>query len=105
MGRVNDSLAHVMGGEALEDDFNRRILPPINPRKRGRPPFTRRESQTQGVKSKSCSKCGEIGHYMNTCWNPRANFDADYEGDVVVVEDLLGGIIDECPLCTIVVWV
>ena len=33
----------------------------------------------------------ETGHYKNKYRNPRADFDADYEGDVVVVEDLLGG--------------
>ena len=50
-----------------------------------------RESQKQGVRSKRCSKCGEPGHYKYTCRNPRAAFDADYEGDVVAVKDLLGG--------------
>jgi len=42
---------------------------------------------------KRCSKCHETGHYKNTCRNPRADFDTDYEGNVVAVEDLLGGIV------------
>ena len=46
------------------------------------------------MRLKRCSKCCELGHYKNTCRNPRANFDADYEADVVAVEDLLGEIYD-----------
>uniref|UniRef100_A0A7C8YUM5 CCHC-type domain-containing protein n=1 Tax=Opuntia streptacantha TaxID=393608 RepID=A0A7C8YUM5_OPUST len=91
MATVDDTTGRVTGGEGLDDDFNRRILPPINPRKRGRPKSTRRESQTQGVRTNRCSKCHEPGHKRNTCRNPRADFDADYEGDLVSVEDLLGG--------------
>ena len=45
---------------------------------------------------KRCSKCGDIGHYKNTCRNPRVDFDADYVGDVVAVEDLLGGNYPHC---------
>jgi len=37
------------------------------------------------------SKCGKSGHYSNTCYNPRADFDDDYPGDVVSAEDLLAG--------------
>ena len=91
MATVDERTGRVSGGAALDDNFNRRILPPINPRKRGRPKSRRRESQTQGVRTKRCSKCHETGHYKNTCRNPRADFDADYEGDLVAVEDLLGG--------------
>lgn len=91
MAAVDPSAGCVVGGEALDNDFNRRILPPVNPRKRGRPKSKRMESQQQGVQSKRCSKCSEVGHYKNTCRNPRADFDADYEGDLVDVADLLGG--------------
>ena len=83
MASVDDRMGRVVGGEALDDEYNRRILPPTNPRKRGRPKSTRRESQTQGVQLRRCSKCRELGHYKNSCRNPRADFDADYEGDVV----------------------
>jgi len=38
---------------------------------------------------KRCSKCGEMGHYKNTCRSPRADFDVGYEGDVVAINDLL----------------
>ena len=91
MATVDDRTGRVIGGEVLDDEFNRRILPPINPRKRGRPKSTRTESQTQGVRLKRCSKCGEHGHYKNTCRNTWADFDANDKGDVVLVEDLLGG--------------
>ena len=91
MVTVDDRMGRVIGGEALDDEFNCCILIPINPRKRGRPQYNRRESQTQGVRSKTCSKCGEPGHYKNTCRNPRADFDDDDEGDLVAFEDLLGG--------------
>jgi len=37
------------------------------------------------------SKCGKSGHYSNTCYNPRADFDDDYPGDVVSAENLLAG--------------
>ena len=91
MGSVDDRTGRVTGGDGLDDNFNRRILPPINPRKRSRPKSTRRESQTQGVRTNTCSKCHEPGHKRTTCRNPRADVDADYEGDLVLVEDLLGG--------------
>jgi len=89
MATVDDLTGHIIHGDALDDEFNHCILPPINPRKRGRPQFNRWESQAQGVRLKTCSKCGEAGHYKNTCRNPRANFDADYEDDLIAVEDLL----------------
>ena len=66
---VDDTTGHVIGGEALDDEFNRCILPPMNPRKRGWPESKRRESQTQGVRLKRCSKYGEPGHYKNSCRN------------------------------------
>ena len=91
MATVDDRTGRFVGGEALNDEYNRRILPPTNPQKRGQPKSARRESQTQGVQLRRCSKCRELGHYKNSCRNPRADFDADYEGDVVAVEDLLGG--------------
>jgi len=43
----------------------------------------------QGVRTKRCSKCGEVEHYKNNCRNPQANFNANYERDIVAVEDLL----------------
>jgi len=45
----------------------------------------------QGVRLKRCSKCGEPGHYKNTCRNLRADFNDDDEGYVVPFEELLGG--------------
>ncbi|KAJ8428044.1 hypothetical protein Cgig2_007621 [Carnegiea gigantea] len=44
-----------------------------------------------GIRPRRCSKCGEVGHTRRTCCNPHADFDANYEGDVVEVEDLLDG--------------
>jgi len=88
---VDERTGRVIGGEVLDDEFNHRILPPINPRKRGRPESKRRESQTQGARLKRCSKCGEPGHYTNSYRNPRADFDDDDEGYVVPFEELLGG--------------
>ena len=88
---VNAGTGAVVGGEELDDRYNRRILPPINPRPSGRPRVRRIESQRQGVKLWRCSKYGEEGHYRNTCRNPHADFDARYEGDVIQFEDLLGG--------------
>jgi len=35
MSTTDDRTGHVIGGDALDDDFNHRILPLINPRKRG----------------------------------------------------------------------
>ncbi|KAJ8438307.1 hypothetical protein Cgig2_018787 [Carnegiea gigantea] len=78
-------------GDELDEDYNRCILPPKNGRHPGRPPLKRRESQTQDKKVRRCSKCGEVGHTRYTCRNPRADFNASYEGDVVEVEDLFDG--------------
>ena len=96
IGSVDDRMGCVVGGKAVDEDFNRCILPPKNPRKQDQPPSTRRESQTQGKHVKRRSKCGEVGHYKNTCRNPRADFDADYKGDVVAFDDLLGGNYPHC---------
>ena len=46
IGYVDDRMGCVVGGKAVDEDFNWRILLPKNPRKRGRPPSTRRESQS-----------------------------------------------------------
>ncbi|KAJ8446954.1 hypothetical protein Cgig2_006582 [Carnegiea gigantea] len=81
----------VVGGDKLDDDYDRCILPLTNGRQPGRPPSKRRESQTQGTRSQRCSKCGEGGHTRRTYRNPRANFDANYKGDIVEVEALLDG--------------
>jgi len=53
----------VIGVEALDDGYNRIILPLINPRLQGRPQKRRIESQRQGIQLRRCSKCGEVGHY------------------------------------------
>ena len=37
MATVDERTGRVIGDEALDDEFNRRVLPSINPRKRGRP--------------------------------------------------------------------
>jgi len=90
-GVVDGDTGLVVGGDDLDEDFNRHILPPKNPRGAGRPKKRRVKSQTQGLKSCRCSKCGDLGHYMNACRNPFADVDADYPGDVVAVEDLFSG--------------
>jgi len=77
---INDNTSAVVGGQELDEDFNRRILPPKNERPLGRPPKRRIESQTQRVRVHWCSKCHEIGHYKNNCRNPRADFDDHYAG-------------------------
>ncbi|KAJ8430623.1 hypothetical protein Cgig2_021585 [Carnegiea gigantea] len=96
-GVVDGDTGFVVGGDYLDEDFNRRILPPKNPRGARRPRKRRVESQTQALKPRRCSKCGDLGHYKNTCRNPRADFDADYPGDVVPVEDLFRGHVDGVP--------
>ena len=37
------------------------------------------------------SKCGEVGHYKNTCKNPHVDFNANYAGDVICVDELFSG--------------
>ncbi|KAJ8438971.1 hypothetical protein Cgig2_018882 [Carnegiea gigantea] len=81
-GVVHSDTGLVVRGDDLDEDFNRRILPPKNPRGAGRPRKRRVESQTQGLKPRRCSKCGDLGHYKNTCRNPCADFDADYPAEV-----------------------
>ncbi|KAJ8435759.1 LOW QUALITY PROTEIN: hypothetical protein Cgig2_003181 [Carnegiea gigantea] len=88
---VDNAVGMVVGGEALDDGYNRRILPLINPRPQGISRKRRIESQRQGVQARRCSKCGEVGHYRNTCRNPRADFNADETNVVVPVEDLFEG--------------
>ncbi|KAJ8435614.1 hypothetical protein Cgig2_012268 [Carnegiea gigantea] len=88
LATMDNAIGLVVGGEALDDGYNRRILPPINPRPQGRPRQRRIESQTQGVQMRRCSKCGEGGHYWSTCRNPRADFNTDDRGVLVAVEDL-----------------
>lgn len=73
----------MVGGEELDDEFDRCILPPNNGRQPGTPPSKRRESQVQDRKSRKCSKCGEIGQTRHTYRNSHANFDASYEVDIV----------------------
>ena len=93
-GVVDGDTGLIVGGDDLDEDFNKHILPPKNLRGAGRPRKRRVESQTQGLKPRRCSKCGDLGHYKNTCCNPRLDFDADYPGDIVLVEDLFSG---NCP--------
>jgi len=45
----------------------------------------------QGKKAHRCLKCGEVGHARRTVCNDRANFNSNYKGDVVAVEDLMDG--------------
>ena len=85
IGFIDDQMGSVVGGDALDEDFNRRILLPTNPQKRG-----------QGKNMKRCSKCGQVGLYKSTCRNSRADFNAKYEGDLVTIEDLLGENYSHC---------
>ncbi|KAJ8444538.1 hypothetical protein Cgig2_000817 [Carnegiea gigantea] len=50
MRKVNDRIGLMVGGEELDEDYNRCILPPINGRHPGRPSSKHRESQTQDKK-------------------------------------------------------
>jgi len=43
---VYDQIGCVVEGNAVDEDLNRRILPPKNPRNQGQPQSTRRESQS-----------------------------------------------------------
>ncbi|KAJ8429410.1 LOW QUALITY PROTEIN: hypothetical protein Cgig2_025597 [Carnegiea gigantea] len=88
---VDGKTGWAVGGDDLDDNYNRYILPPTNGRQLGRPPSKHRESQMQGTKPQRCSKYGEVGHTRRTCRNPHADFEASYEGNVVEVKDLLNG--------------
>ena len=88
---ADDRTGRVVGGDELDDNYSHCILPPCNGRQSGRPPSKYRESQTQGITCCRCSKFGEVGHTRRTCHNPRSDFNSNYEGDVVAVEDLLDG--------------
>ena len=50
-GVVKDNAGLIVRGHELDEDFNRRILPPKNPRAIGRPKKRRIESQMQGLKA------------------------------------------------------
>ncbi|KAJ8429402.1 hypothetical protein Cgig2_025589 [Carnegiea gigantea] len=95
--RVDAKMGRVVDGDELDDDYDRCILPPTNGRQLGRPPSKCKESQTHRTRSRRCSKCGEVGHTRRTYRNPCADFDANYEGNVVKVEDLLDG--SYVPVC------
>jgi len=71
-GTVDDNTRAIVGGEELDEDFNRRISPPKNQRPLGKTQRRRIESQTQRVRPRTCSKCHELGHYKNTCRSPRS---------------------------------
>jgi len=66
MGTVDSKTGQVVGGDDLDDDYDRCILPPTNGRQPGRLPSKHRESQTQRIKSQRCSKGGEVGHTTRT---------------------------------------
>ena len=89
MGKVDEKTTVVVGGEELDDDYNRCILSPNNGRHPGGLPLKWIEPQTQDKKVRRYSKCGEVGHTRHTCHNGRADFDPTYEGDVVQIEKLL----------------
>ncbi|KAJ8443355.1 hypothetical protein Cgig2_015836 [Carnegiea gigantea] len=90
MGIVDAKTGRVVGGDEFDDDYDHCILPPTNGRQPCRPPSKRRE----------CSKCGEVGHTRRTSRNPRADFDANYEGDVVEVVEPHQVAIHKCPRLT-----
>ncbi|KAJ8445912.1 LOW QUALITY PROTEIN: hypothetical protein Cgig2_009841 [Carnegiea gigantea] len=70
MGTVDVKTGWVVGRDELDDDYDCCILPPTNGRQPGRPPSKHRD---------------EVGHMMHTYRNPRADFNANYEGDVVEI--------------------
>ncbi|KAJ8434228.1 hypothetical protein Cgig2_005907 [Carnegiea gigantea] len=87
---VDNATGLVKGGEALDNGYNRRILPPLKPRLQGRPRKRRGISKARHP-GLECLKCEEVGHYKNTCRNPRVDFNADEAIVVVHVEDLFEG--------------
>jgi len=88
---VDGGTGMVVRSEELDNGFNERILALNNPWPKGRPCIRRVKSQRQEVKMRRCSKYGEIGHYKNTCWNPRVFVDGVIVGVIVLVEDLIAG--------------
>ena len=56
---VDDGTGQVVEGEELDDEHNRHILPPINPRPSRRPRVKRIESQRQGVKLRGAPTAGK----------------------------------------------
>ncbi|KAJ8428661.1 hypothetical protein Cgig2_006282 [Carnegiea gigantea] len=120
MGTVDGKTRCVVDEDDLDDNYDCCILAPNNERQPDRPLSKRRESQTQGIKSRRCSKCGEVGHTRRTCLNPRADFDASYEGNAgrghqvafqsvpQFTEKLVPGLvnlIDQHPIKAVVNWV
>jgi len=91
MATVDDKTGRVVGGDELNDDYSCCILPSCNGQQSKRPPSKHRESQTKGTTSRMCSKCGEVGHTRRTYRNPSGDFNSNYKGDVVPMEDLLDG--------------
>ena len=91
MAVVDGKIGLVVGGDELDEDYNRCILPPNNDRHPSKPLSKRGESQTQDKKAQRCFKWREVGHIRRTCHNLRADFNASYEGEVVNVEDLFDG--------------
>jgi len=83
MATIDDRTDCIVGGDELDDDYSCSILPSCNGGQSGRPLPKHRELQMQGTRSRRCSKCGEVGHTRRTCRNPRADFNSNYEGDVV----------------------
>ncbi|KAJ8428094.1 LOW QUALITY PROTEIN: hypothetical protein Cgig2_013306 [Carnegiea gigantea] len=66
MGTVDAKTGRVVSGDELDDDYDRYILPPTNERQ-------------------------SVGHTRRTYRNLHADFDANYEGDIMEVEALLDG--------------
>jgi len=91
MATMDDRTGRVVSGDELDDNYSRCILPPCDRRQSTQPPSKCRESQTQGITCRRCSKCGEVGHTRRTCRNPHADFNSNYEGDVIAIADLLDG--------------
>jgi len=74
---MDNAMGLIVGREALDKGFNRRILPPINSCPQVKPIPGRIKSQRQGLKVRRCYKCEEVGNYRNMCKSPRADFSID----------------------------